>query len=214
VSRLHPFDYAFGTVAETWFPEMRDEAARTTRNTADQAQFLKLHAVQRTLGELSPEQGEGTEGFLTLLYSAYRFWEAGRRTRTVSRADLEPGLDRDAPGTLPEAATYLQLPERWFWSRVHEHFPHEPLDGLFLAGGAGARDVLVVGVLGVRADRGGYSQISATATPDEYRNAARAAPPPRFAPAMEGGAIAGFRSVNSNAELVLLASLALAAAKE
>lgn len=213
MSRPHPFDYAFAPVADTWFPEIRDEAAAAAQDATDLAKFLRLQSVQRMLGELAGEPGENGDGFLPLLYSAFRFWQNGKRTIAVSRAALEAAMDVDrAAHRLPDVACYVQLPEHWIWGQVQAGAPHEPLDGMFIA--PGERELIVTGVLGIRPGRDGYSQITAAATARGYEEAVRAAMLPRFAPAMEGGAAAGFRSVRSNYELLLLASLALTVAKE
>lgn len=213
MTRPHPFDYAFAPVADGWFPEIRDEAAAGTRDATDLAQFLRLQSVQRMLGELAGEPGGNGDGFLPLLYSAFRFWQNGRRTITVSRAVLEPAMDDEREShRLPDVACYVQLPEHWIWGQVQPGAPHEPLDGMFIA--PGERELIVTGVLGLRPGREGYSQITAAATARGYEEAVRATPAPRFVPAMEGGRAAGFRSVRSNFELLLLASLALTASKE
>ena len=214
MSRLHPFDYAFGEIADSRFREVKDQASRAGQDATDPRHFPKLESVGRILAELAGEAPEGTDGFLSLLYSAYMFWDGGCRTLTADRTVLEGLMDGEAvvPAGLPDAASYIQLPERWIWCRVHETSAFEPLDGLFLATTPGKREIIVLGVLGLHPDRAGYSEVTAAASARGYEAAARAVSGPRFAPAMEGGATAGIRSVNSNAELLLLASLALAAA--
>jgi hypothetical protein len=64
-------------------------------------------------------------------------------------------------------------------------------------------------VLGLRAERDGFSQISVVAHPDDLRAAPDLARPDRFEPVLEGGTRAGFRSIVSPAELLLLTHLAL-----
>ena len=215
MSRLHPFDYAFGEVADRWFPAIRTEAAGAKQDAMDLRQFIRLESVHQFLGELGGESEKVPDKFAAVLYSASRFWEAGRKTLTVDRAALERGMDDERPASpkLPGTPCYVQLPERWIWCRVHDGPQHEPLDGLFVAP-MPERAIMVLGVLGLREDRGGFGEVSAGATGDGFEKAARELTGPRFVSAMEGGATAGFRSVNSNIELLLLASLALASAKE
>ncbi len=107
----------------------------------------------------------------------------------------------------------MRFPERAFWSQVDSQAPHEPLDGVFVITGRAGREIVVLGVLGLRPERGGFSQITATAVPEDLAAARAAARQPPFDPAMDGGQVAGFRSVTSVAELLLLAHLALAHAR-
>jgi hypothetical protein len=97
---------------------------------------------------------------------------------------------------------------------VDDAAPFEPVDGFFAVSALHSREVLVDAVLGLRPERDGFSQVTASASAGDLEAAGRAAPPPRFRPAMPGGVEAGLRSVNSVAELLLLASLALAPAGE
>jgi len=215
VTRLHPFDYAFGEVADQWFAAIANEAAGANQDAADMRQFIRLESVGRFLGDLAGESEEVADKFVGLLYAAFRFWSAGRKTLSTSRAALERAMDADRPvtGALPETACYVQLPERWIWCQVHEGPQHEPLDGLFVAP-TPDRGIMVLGALGLRPDRPGYSEVSAGASAKGFEEALNGLAGRRFAPAMEGGKVAGFRSVNSNFELLLLASLALAAASQ
>jgi hypothetical protein len=213
VSRLHPFEHALGTLAGEWFPAIQEDATAAGSDLTDRGAFARLGSVQDRLTQLTGKAGaEATEAYLQLLYAAYRYWQAGAHTVTLSRAQLEPVLDRDPPVfRIPHDACYLQLPERWIWSRVSQDTPWEPLDGLFLLSGLAGREVLVVGILGLRPDREGLSQVTASAALADLAAAGGAAPRPRFAAGLEGGAAAGLRSVNSVADLLVLASLALAA---
>lgn len=217
MTRLHPFEHVFGPVAATWFPAIREEARASGRDLSDRADFARLTEVAARLEELSDDTGEGElEEYLRSIHAAYRFWAAGEPTLAVTRGSLDPRLDDPAasPPTVPQGACYLQFPERWFWSRLDQTAPHEPLDGLFLQADRGGREVQLIAVLGLRPDRSGFSQISASAAARDFADAALVAAPPRFHPAMDGGALAGFRSVRSVAELLVLASLALATASE
>jgi hypothetical protein len=216
VSRLHPFTHAFGPVADAWFPAVRADAAASGRDLDDRGEFAHLGTVQDHLAALAGEaDAETMEQYLSLLYAAFRFWDAGRRTLSPARAELEPLLDR-APGTpaIPGGACYVQLPERWWWSRVDDAAPFEPMDGFFAVSALHGREILVDAVLGLRAERDGFSQVAASVSSADLQAAGSAAPPPRFRPAMPGGTEAGLRSVNSVAELLLLASLALSPASE
>jgi hypothetical protein len=114
---------------------------------------------------------------------------------------------------VPHGACYLQLPERLFWARIAQDATAEPVDGLFLASGAEGGEVTVLAVLGFRPERGGFSQVTVTAPPEDFARAGSFVRRPLFAPALEGGERAGVRSLLSEAELLYLASLALTEAR-
>lgn len=222
MTRLHPFDVVFGTVAAQWFPPIRAEAARAKLPGPDLARFARLPPVEKLLAQFRPEtvneaNAEAGEEYLRLLYAGYRYWEDGQRTIGLERDQLEQrlaSLANLAPLTPPTSSAYLRLPEHWIWGQVKDGSPHEPLDGLFVISGHRARDLLVAAVLGLRPERDGFSQITVTAMPDDLRGVSRAARRPPLEPAMDGGRAAGFHSVTSVAELLLLAHLALVSAGE
>jgi hypothetical protein len=70
-----------------------------------------------------------------------------------------------------------------------------------------------VAVLGLREDRDGFSQISVTATSADVAAAAPSRQP-ALGPAMPGGDVAGFHSVTSVAEMLLLVRLALLSSEQ
>lgn len=216
MNRTTPFELVFRDLVPA-FESLRVEAGRRGHALDDLPAFARAPAVQRLLQRLeAPDLLErepaAAAEYLTLLYAAFRFWDAGERVVAVDRAALEPALAAD-PGAhspvVPAGACYLQLPHQWFWGQVAPEQPHEPLDGAFVAAGSRGDALTVVAVLGLRPERQGFSQVSLTAHPDDLRAAAVLARPERFAPAVEGGDRAGFRSVTSAAELLLLVQLAL-----
>ncbi len=217
MTRIDPFDHAFAELAESRFPEVRAEAGREHRDTADRPQFAALRGVQHLLDEVeSPDvleaHPEAGAEYLNALYVAYRYWDAGRHTFPVSRDDLEAVLAGPSPGArapVPHGACYLQLPERWFWAQIDPAEPHEPLDGLFVVMGARDREVVVLAVLGLRADRPGFSQVSVAAMPNDLPTAHESARDAIFGATLDGGTEAGLRSVTTPAELLHLAHLAL-----
>ena len=68
----------------------------------------------------------------------------------------------------------------------------------------------MLAVLGLRPERGGFSQIALTVPPEDLAQAKDFVRRPRFAPVLEGGERAGVKSLVSEAELLHLAHLALA----
>lgn len=217
MSRLDPFDFAFGALGAERFPEVRREAATRPEGAHDRARFAALPTVQRILAtveapELIERHPEAAEQYVTALYVAYRFWQAGRVTVGFGPDALDAALaagDRAALPAVPGGAVYVRLPQRWFWARIAPEAPAEPLDGFYVVASAEGREVTVLAVLGLRADRAGFSQIAVTATPEEVVGAGRAARRPPFASVLEGGARAGVRSLVTADELLHLAQLAL-----
>lgn len=210
MSRPHPFDVIHHALSEAWFREIPD--------TDDRLEFQQLTPVQRALGELKPTEadapGAAAEEYGVLLYAVYRFWSAGRHSVALEPAALERALAREhaPPPQVPHGACYLQLPERLFWARIGAEVPPEPLDGLFLATGAGGQEITVLAVLGWRPERSGFSQIAVTAPPEDFARAGEFARRPPFAPVLDGGERAGLKSLVSEAELLHLTCLALAEA--
>jgi len=217
MTRLDPFTHAFAGLAEERFPDIRAEAATSHKETADLPQFVAMRTVQRVLADLeSPEvfesEPEAAAGYLAAMFAAYRFWDGGRRLYSVSRAQIEEALAGaidPVPMPVPAGACYLQLPEQWFWSQTDVDRPHEPVDGLFVIEGAHQREVLVLIVLGLRADRPGFSQIVVTASPHILQRAADEARVPFFASTLDGGEAAGLKSLVTEADVLLLAQVAL-----
>jgi len=216
MTRLHPFDVVAGGLTDGWFGEVREAETQGAGDAADRLRFLQLEPVRRVLRELNPPEDEAAgaaiEEYGTLLYAVYRFWSTGRNSLTLERESLEHALARDvgASPTVPHQACYLQLPERLFWARISDTAAPEPLDGLFLAAGAGDREISVLAVLGLRPERRGFSQIAITVPPGDLARAKDFVRRPPFAPVLEGGERAGVKSLVSEAELLHLAHLALA----
>ncbi|UCG86982.1 MAG: hypothetical protein JSW71_00065 [Gemmatimonadota bacterium] len=216
MTRLNPYEFAFGDAIETRFPSVQREAQLARKDATDPAQFASLPTVQRILTDIeSPslldEHPAAAAEYLTLLYAAFRFWQAGKPVLQLDREDWNEA----APAALhelieiPSGACYLQFPERWFWTQIDASAPHEPLDGIFLAQSADGRQLVLLAVLGFRVGRAGFSQVSLTVAVSDLKEALAEASTPLFAPVMDGGTEAGFRSVQSAADLLLLSLLAL-----
>jgi hypothetical protein len=217
VTRLNPYELTFGGAMETRFPSLQQEARLARKDATDPAQFASLSTVQRILTDIeSPsllnEHPAAAAEYLTLLYSGFRFWEAGKSVLQVDREDWSEPAPLAGSGLpeIPSGACYLQFPERWFWAQIAETAPHEPLDGIFLARSTDGRQLILVAVLGLRVERAGFSQVSLTVGSDDAEEALAVAGAPLFPPLMDGGSEAGFRSLGSAADLLVLAHLALA----
>jgi hypothetical protein len=113
--------------------------------------------------------------------------------------------------TVPNNACYLRLPPHWVWAQATEGGPHEPLDGMFVVRSRNGDVTTVVAILGLRAERGGFTQVSVRASPAEFAAARALRRTPPFAPLMDAGATRGYRSVMNPAELLTLTHLALLA---
>ncbi len=222
MSRLDPFGFVFGEVADDWFESIHDEAAAGEHDDSDRSQFAALPRVHDAIAQLeAPDTLErppavGGE-YLTLLFVAYSYWRSGCRLLAPTRSRLEAVIAGELtrhPIRPPALTCYVQLPEQMFWSQVGDDMPHEPVDGLFVAPGRGGEELTVLAVLGLRQDRSGFSQISLTASLEDFSAASAMLRAPLFAPRMDGGAQVGFRSVSSHAELLTLTQLALELAEE
>lgn len=218
MSRTHPFDMVFAELAETFFPHIRKEAPDAS---VDLATLTRLPTAQRLLRDLgSPELAEAepqaiTE-YLALLFVGYRYWAAGKHTLLVDRDKLEVAIDggsTDMP-VLEHDACYLMFPERLYWATIGDNQPHEPLDGMFVVRAKSHAELTVAAILGLRPGRDGFSQITVTGDTDDVARAASEMRDPSFAPTMDGGAQAGFKSVTTEGELLQLSHLALISAGE
>jgi hypothetical protein len=220
MNRPNPFDYAFAALADDRFPAVREEAEETLKDTGDRSQFATLSSVQRILGDVeSPDLIEqdphAGEAYLTVMYVAYRFWSAGRRVLSTTAQWIDAALETGSgaePPQVPDGACYVQFPEHWCWAQVDAEAPHEPLDGIFVVQSS-REEITVLAVLGFRPDRPGFSEVTVTALPADFAFAAGEARTPPFAPLLDGGEAAGLRSLVSEAEVLHLASLALATGK-
>ena len=221
MSRPTPFDLLFGGRPDL-LAGLTAAATAAGRDPRDRAAFAAVPEVQRFLGELaSPElvaqHPEATEEYLQLLHALYRFDAAGRRVVAPTRAQLDPWTRRLAPTTVPQVpggACYIQLPDQRWWAQRAPDQPHEPMDGLFLITAPRGDEVTVLAVLGLRAGRDGLTQICVHAQPGDFVAARAMRREPPFAPLMDGGDAAGFRSVGTAAELLTLAHLALLAGRD
>jgi hypothetical protein len=215
VSRATPFDLALAPLAGE-LTGLRDAAARAGLDPRRRDQFARLAEAQRLAARMGgPDDAERPEvaaAHMALLFAGFRFWDAGARVVAPSREALARVLDAPAapaPPTVPGGACYVQLPASWFWARAAGQGPHEPLDGCFLAADPRGDEITIVAALGLRVERGGFTQVALHVPPDDFAAAARERRDPPFGPLMDGGAAAGVRSVATAGELLALVSLAL-----
>lgn len=220
MSRPTPFDVVFGSLDD----ELAALAATTDPGAPAPGlrDFAKIPGAQRLLQrievpELLEARPDAADEYLSLLYAAFRFQAAGRRVLAPTRERLEALLSRPAPGDLPRipgGACYVQLPAHRIWAQVTANGPHEPLDGMFVVTDPRGDAVLLVAVLGLRSERGGFTQVTVRAGLDGFVEARTMQRVPPFAALMDGGAAQGYRSVANAAELLTLSHLALLAAGE
>ena len=215
MTRLHPFDFVFAPLAETAFPAIRVDVGDEIPDLVDFAALTRTRELIQELapGDLPPD-ALTADNLLRLLYAAWRFWDAGRITLPVTmegierEADVSP--DDSLPG-IPGGAAYLALPLHTFWARIDTDNPWEPLDGLFVSLDRGDH-WHVVAILGLRADRYGFSQLVADAHGPRVQEATVGVSRPLFPARVPGGDEAGVRSIATPEELLHLARLALAGA--
>jgi len=218
MSRPTPFDLIFGEFAEE-LVAIGTASADPGGELDDLRGFAGIPEVQRLLQrievpELVEHAPEAASEYLALVFAAARFAAAGKLVLDVSRERLEPALEQVPPPTtppVPDGACYLRLPPHWVWAQATEGGPHEPLDGMFVVRSHRGDVTTVVAVLGLRAERGGFTQVSARASPAEFAFARTLRRNPPFAPLMDAGAARGYHSVLNAAELLTLTHLALLA---
>ena len=217
MSRITPFELVFRPLVPD-LVTLRSAIEGAGPEAREWRRFGALPEVQRLLERLVPANAPAMTGaYLALLFAAFRYWEAGERLAAAPRARLEPALDRPMPSGPPSVAggaCYVQLPPHWFWGQATPGGPHEPFDGFFVVPSADRRETTIVAVLGLREERRGFTQVTVQSAADDFTAAGAERRTPTFAPVMEGGAAAGFRSVVTAAELLTLARLACLAAGE
>ena len=204
MSRPTPFDLVFDPIADDRFPAIRDALAGSGRDPRDRDAFLMEKASVSLVRELRPEDGlgDGMDQLVALVHHAYLFWAGGQRVRSIDRAGLDLMLEIELPAGLNDDALawYLQLPERRVWAQALEDSAHEPLDGIFVHR-APAGDLRVLGVLGVHADRDGFTVVEAIG---EYAPGVMREGSSPFSSVLPGGQAAGLYSIAGAGELIEL----------
>jgi hypothetical protein len=221
MSRPTPFDLLFAHHADV-LADVTVAAAAAGRDPRDRTDFAAVPDVQRLLSDFeSPDvvaaHPEAAAEYLLLLHAAYRFNAAGRRVVTPGPPALERWAGRLPPATAPDVpggACYLQLPEQRWWVQRAPDAPHEPMDGVFLTLAPRNDEIALLAILGLRAERGGFTQVSVQARPADFAAARTMRRDPPFAPLMEGGTAARFRSIATAAELLTLVQIGLLAAAD
>jgi hypothetical protein len=218
VSRPTPFDLIFGDFADE-LSAIGSASVQAGHDLGDARTFASTPEVQRLLQRIEvpalvERAPEAAGEYLALVYAAARFAAAGKPVLASPRDRLEPVLDRLPPPRLPvipQNACYLQLPAHWIWAQATEDGPHEPLDGVFAVASPRGDVTTVVAILGWRAERGGFTQVTVQAGAADFAAARTMRRTPPFGPLMDAGASRGYRSVANPAELLALTHLALLA---
>ncbi len=203
VPRVTPFDLVFDPIADDRFPAIRDALAAKGSDPRDRDAFLMVPETASLIRDLRPDDGvgEGMDQLVALAHHAYLFWAAERPVLPLEQADLEALLEGAPTAGGEAAARYLQFPERQVWAQALEGEAHEPLDGLFVHHTPDG-ELRVLGVLGVRADRDGFTVVEASgARPTELARPDHSAP---FSSILPGGAAAGLHSIAGAPELLEL----------
>ena len=215
MNRSHPWTDLFEAIGEERFTQIRDALAAAKVDPFNRDAFLMNGAAGQLLRELMPVEApaETVSAYGALIHMIYLAWSAGWPVVEVRadalRASLAPAPALPAPA-LPRIS-YLQLPPNLVWAEPGPGEPHEPMDGAFVLS-RGDR-VHVLGVLGFRAGRPGFTTMEGAirlpAPPPGERPDGR----PAFASTLPAGAKAGLVSVVDEHELCALALLALDAAR-
>jgi hypothetical protein len=173
-------------------------------------------AAGQLLRELMPDEApaEAISAYGTLIHMVYLAWSAGWPVTSVGTEPLREALASALPlsrsPTLP-LVSYLQLPPNLVWAEPAPGESHEPMDGAFVLAQEGR--VHVLGVLGFRAGRPGFTTMEGAIRLPAPRPGERPDGQPAFASTLPAGEKARLISVVDEHELCGLALLALAAAK-
>ncbi len=220
--RPYPWTALIEALGEARLAEVRAALEAGKKDRFDRDLFLLDAAVGRLLRDLVPADApaEAVTSYAALLHMLYLHWDAGSPVRVLERAKAAALLVAPPPSLPPATAapavasppvSYVQLPERLVWAAPAPGGPHEPMDGAFVV--LAPRRLRVLAVLGFRPERQGFSTIEAEAplpplpSPPPVRDDGTAP----FATVLPAGERMGYFSVTTEAELALLALLALAA---
>jgi hypothetical protein len=205
--RATPFDLVFESAALTSFPAIRTALAASGQDPRDRDAFLMVREVVMLLRELRPEGGlgEGIDHLAALIHHSYLFWEAGSRVAEwplhLLPALLEPTRSSE-PVAVDPSPFYTQLPEHRVWAQVVPGEPPEPLDGFFQYGEPQQGIRRVLGVLGIHAERPGFSVVEAAGPRPQHL--LREDHSPLFSSTLPGGSAAGLYSIVGEEELLEL----------
>lgn len=223
LARLTPYELALAAAsAETvLFPAIRAEAEARGVDARDPERFTMLGTVGEEIRRLVADGPAREAG--RLLYHGYHFWAADRPLYVLEGDVARELVDRSqapdaARWTLlsPEPAGYVQLPRHLFWAGVTEDAPPEPVDGFFWTVAAqSGRDIACLElllVLGMRADRPGFSVVDVTGRVPPGGAAGWAASRvradgPDFDNVLPGGELERLYAITSPAEALKLAEL-------
>jgi hypothetical protein len=216
--RPGPYDLAFGAEAldDRLFPPIRDEAEARNQPLDDPDRFVFLTGVGRLLQAIAGEaHGEAFREHGRLLFHAFHYWLAGKVEVSLDEPTVRALLDETAPvgdWTLatPAVAGYLRLPRNLIWAAPAPGERPEPADGFFWSfhpEAEGPRTLHLLMALGLRADRPGFSVVTAAGSPDPHWADVDARPGVTdFATTLPGGELDRLYSVETTAELLKLAS--------
>jgi len=211
MERPTPFDLVFSGLAPERFPPLRDALAAAEVEPRDRDAFLLTHPAMTLLRELRPDDadaGTGIEQLTALVHHAFLHWAGGCRTRVVEADELRPLLEGGAVAVpAPTPAEYIRFPEHLVWASLASPGPWEPLDGAFVYA-ADDGELHALGIFGLHPARDGFTVAEANGRPGRF--GARRDGTPLFAPALEGGALAGLHALVEPEELVELVARALA----
>jgi hypothetical protein len=219
--RLGPYDLAFGaeSMDDRLFPPIEAEAEARGQPLEDPDRFLFLTGVGRLLQAIAGAAGGGSGEILRqhgrLLFHAFHFWRAGKVEVALDEAAVRRLLDDAAPAAdwtlvTPAVAGYLRLPRNLIWAAPEPGERPEPADGFFwayLPAADAPRTLYLLMALGLRADRPGFSVVTAAGAPDPHWADVDARPGVTdFTTTIPGGELDRLYSVETTAELLKLAS--------
>lgn len=215
--RALPWTDLVAAIGEERFTQIRDALAAAKTDAYDRDAFTLNGAVGALLRELMPDEApaEAVSAYAALLHMVFLAWSSGwpvaQITEDALRAALVPGTPLPSPlSSHHPSCRYLQLPPSLVWAEPAAGEAHEPLDGAFVL----VREdrVHVLGVLGLRAERPGFTTMEGAIRLPAPAPEGRPDGTSAFASTLPAGDKAGLISVVDEHELCALALLSLGAA--
>ncbi len=203
--RPTPYALVLESLGPERFPPIQRALVSRQLDARDRDSFLMIPEAVSLVREMRPAGGlgEGMDQLVAFVHHAFLFWNAGEPVLELDRPRLDALLSDGPDPSADRAPTawYVQLPQRRVWARVLEDAAHEPLDGFF-AHAAPQGTLRVLGVLGLRPDRDGFSAVEVEGVRPVALERDDATPP--FSANLPGGAAADLHAIGNAGELLEL----------
>jgi hypothetical protein len=212
IGRQTPYEMVFGEerFAGQEFPAIEEESRTRGINVWDRDRFATMDRVGAILLQMIPEDLEvaALVQHTHILFHCYHFWNAGCPIYAFDAATAA-SLIESAPDLgswrfrAPHSALYIELPRSLFWVEMSADDPPEPVEGIFVVRDPSdqSAELGLLLVMGMRADRAGFSVVGLTADPEAARELEE---PGAFQSDIPGAELAELYSLRRASEAVML----------